>query len=130
MSPANQAVQSAHSLADAIFKFRKEALTWHRESNTLVLLDVADQGELFMTLTQLKDTDIKFCPFYEPDFGGELTAICLIPTEDTAESVKDFTKRFKLARLVPVAQQGERPALNWKGERASRSGDAEPLNWA
>ena len=70
---------------------------------------------------RLEESNIQFCPFYEPDIGNELTAICLMPSEEA----KELTKGMKLAKLkAPVAQQGERPVLNWKGESASLSGCA------
>lgn len=102
LTAAYQAVQSAHVLADAILKFPKDALEWHRVSNTLVMLSVQDEYNLLSVEDKLKEAGMKFVSFREPDIGDELTAIAIMPCEEA----KDFCKGFSLAlkNYAPVAQ--------------------------
>jgi hypothetical protein len=53
---------------------------------------------------QLTEKNMKFVSFHEPDIGGELTAVALIPCEEA----KQFCKQFKLAlkNYAPIAQSG------------------------
>lgn len=104
MSAAYQAVQSAHALADTILKYPREALEWHRVSNTLVFVSVPNELELIYIEDALKEKGMKFVSFREPDIGDELTAIALIPCEEASK----FCKNFKLAlkNYAPVAQPG------------------------
>ena len=48
---------------------------WHDESNNLVVLSVADEGELTLLASRHPDA----ITFTEPDLGGELTAIAFTP---------------------------------------------------
>ena len=73
---------------------------------------------------KLKEKNIKYVPFREPDLGHELTAIALMPSEEA----KQFCKHLKLAKLnyAPIAQLAERPTLNGKvvGSSPTRCADA------
>lgn len=58
---------------------------------------------------QLKEKDMKFVSFREPDIGHELTSIAILPSE----KAKKFCSRFKLAlQNVPVAQSGRAGGSN------------------
>lgn len=93
LSPAFQSVQSAHALTDAILKYPKDALEWHRKSNTLVMLSVKNEAALIEIEEDLKNMNVNFVSFREPDIGEELTAIAVLPSEEA----KKYCKRFKLA---------------------------------
>ena len=95
LSPSYQAVQSSHALTDLVFQNIKDMLTWHRNSNTIVLLSVPNERALLDVEDQLKDAGMRFASFREPDIQNELTAIALLPCEDA----KQFCKQFKLAKL-------------------------------
>jgi len=59
------------------------------------MLDVADELELYSVLCDLEESSIAHAYFREEDFGNELTAIAVMPSEEA----RVFTKRFKLAKL-------------------------------
>lgn len=89
-------------MADVILKFPKDALEWHRTSNTLVALSVQDEYALLDLEDKLKDSGMHYISFREPDIGDELTAIAIMPSEQA----KDFCKGLPLAlkNYAPVAQ--------------------------
>lgn len=74
-----QAVQSAHALAEfavccpGIFK------SWHETSNTLVMLTANDERHLFSYVEKCKMKGIAVIEFYEPDLNNALTAIAIEP---------------------------------------------------
>ena len=105
LSAAYQAVQAAHALADMILKFPKDALEWHRNSNTIVILSVSDELNLMYIEEQLTEKGIKHVSFREPDIGDELTAIALSPSEEA----KEFCKPNKLAlkNYAPVSKNSD-----------------------
>ena len=126
LSAAQQAVQSSHALADAILRFTKEALEWHRVSNTLVILSVKDELNLVYTEDSLKEKNMKFVPFREPDLNDELTAIAIMPCEEA----KEFTKNFSLAlkNYAPIAQSGraETSKVSDVGSNPTRCAKLDP----
>ena len=102
LSAAYQAVQVAHALADAILKYPKEALSWHRQSNTLVVLSVQNEFGLMALEDQLTEANMKFVSFKEPDIADELTAISIMPDEN----IKKICSNMKLAlkNYAPITQ--------------------------
>jgi peptidyl-tRNA hydrolase len=93
LSPAQQAVQSAHALTEFIFNHMSIAQDWYASSKTLVLLSVPDREGLERLYRKALDRGFKVAPFFEPDIGHELTAIALEPS----------TRNF--LRSVPLAMQ-------------------------
>ncbi|KKM13151.1 hypothetical protein LCGC14_1719050 [marine sediment metagenome] len=85
-------VQSAHAVADFIFKYPQVAKEWHETSNFLVILSVPTESALSKVSQKLTDANLLFSPFHEPDINNELTAIAIEPSD----KAKKFCSRFKL----------------------------------
>ena len=92
----------AHSLADVILKFPKDALQWHRLSNTLVILSVQNEFGLMALEDQLIEANMKFVSFCEPDLADELTSIAIMPDDN----IKKLCSNMKLAlkNYAPITQ--------------------------
>lgn len=93
LSPAQQAVQSAHAVADFIISNPEVSKFWHDTSNYLIILSVPTEFELQRTAQTLKAADLTFSPFHEPDIDNQLTAIAIEPSD----RARSFCSRFKLA---------------------------------
>jgi hypothetical protein len=79
LSPAQQAVQSAHALREWVDEHPKQDEDWHRISNTIALLAVEDEPRLQRLWEMAVDAGVKASGFLEPDLGGALTALALEP---------------------------------------------------
>lgn len=93
LSPAYQAVQSAHAVADFIFQHGDVANVWHNISNYIIILTVPHEADLYAVTQTLRGLNISFTKFTEPDIGNELTAIAIEPGDKS----RDFCKQFKTA---------------------------------
>lgn len=89
LSPAQQAVQACHALAEFMLEYKHNP-PWHNE--TLVLLKVRDKDVLGEWLIKLCDSEATISSFCEPDLNGELTAI--------AAHGQDLPKMLKKLSLV------------------------------
>ena len=83
LTPGQQSVQSCHAAIDFCFSYSKESLDWHKNSNYLISLSVADESKLFDLSAKLRLLGIEFVEFYEPDMNNELTAIAFLSNEKT-----------------------------------------------
>lgn len=61
----------------------------------MVMLSVKDEFSLLDLEDKLRENGFKFAAFREPDIGGELTSIAILPSD----GVKNFCKNLKLATL-------------------------------
>lgn len=94
LSPGQQLVQTAHSIADFAVEHPAEFNAWKHGSNYLCCLESGLDGILGL-IERLKKLDIKHTIFREPDIGNEITAIaveCLPQIMHTK-----LFKNFKLA---------------------------------
>jgi hypothetical protein len=71
LSPSQRAVQAGHAVAE--FLLRGPFSRW--SNGTLVYLGVKGLNQLENLKYKLKQLDIKFAEFREPDIGNETTAI-------------------------------------------------------
>lgn len=78
---AYQAVQAAHAAIDFQHGHSTEAKDWHKNSNYLIFLTVANEDELKQLILKAAERYIKITPFREPDIDNELTAIAFAPSE-------------------------------------------------
>ena len=91
LPPGVQACQAMHAALDFTFEHPEVASRWHRESNTIVLLTVSDELDLANLIADINCGDwrlrctrpdgglYRYTAFYEPDLGGELTAVAFEP---------------------------------------------------
>lgn len=81
LTPGYQTVQSAHALAEFIFKYPIIANDWHINSNFLATLAVKNESELIQLTQKLEQNNIKFVIFNEPDIDNQITAIAIEPSD-------------------------------------------------
>lgn len=93
IDPGYQIPMSIHSVVDYIFKYPEEAKSWHLNSDCLVVLNAADEDELFNLSVEADKLNIKQVEYYEPDYENQLMAIVLEPGNKT----KKFCRGLKLA---------------------------------
>lgn len=76
LSPAQQAVQAGHALAE--YLLRGPEHTW--DNGTLVYLGVSNEEKLKLWKYKLESREVPFVVFKEPDLNNEITALASIPT--------------------------------------------------
>lgn len=72
------ASQMIHAAREFRAQFPVLEECWHSSSNTVVLVTVEDRLGLSMIAARATDKDVCFASFYEPDLGGERTAIAFV----------------------------------------------------
>lgn len=83
LSKSQQAVQAGHALAEYLLKNKT---TW--DNGTLVYLSVPNKDVLKCLTLKLKQDNIYYTKFIEPDFGDELTAIASLGSNKYFEHLK------------------------------------------
>lgn len=81
LSIAYQAVQSGHAAIDFQHQHPVEAKEWHKQSNYLAFLTVADEAELIKLISKAIVLGVKHTVFREPDLDNQITAVAFEPTE-------------------------------------------------
>ena len=76
-----QAVQSGHAAIDFQHQHPVEAQEWHKQSNYLAFLTIADEAELIKLITKAILTGIKHTVFREPDLNNQITAVSFEASE-------------------------------------------------
>jgi hypothetical protein len=94
LEPGYKVVQSAHALADFAVKFDHEFKQWQLGSNYLCCLE-ASKDKIDKILYKLKDLNIKYEVFKEPDIGSQMTAVAI-----EAISREQHKKLFKNLQLT------------------------------
>lgn len=83
LPPGLQAAQALHAEREFAAEHPEIEARWHRESNTVVILAVPDEDELFDLLLSLEKSGVVVSEFREPDLdllhNLSLTAICVEP---------------------------------------------------
>lgn len=77
--PGAQLAQSLHAFREYVEHHPESERNWYKTSNTIAILDCADEEELTHLMHNADSRGIKFSPFYEPDRGDELTAVAFEP---------------------------------------------------
>ena len=101
LTSGQQAVQSSHAAIDFIIDNNDLANNWHKTSNYLINLSVADISELERLSAKLHEYEIIHTNFYEPDLDNELTAISFLSSEKT----------IKITGNLPLMLKERKPVL-------------------
>jgi hypothetical protein len=97
LPPGAQACQAAHAAIEFGFAFPEVTAAWRSVSSAIVLLAAADELALGRLHIDAAEAGLRTVAFYEPDFGGALTAVAIEPAGQRL-----------LARL-PLALPGSEP---------------------
>ncbi len=81
LSPSQQAVQAGHAVAE--FLLNGFNSTW--DNGTLIYLGVKNLLQLEKWMYKLKENNISYVSFYEPDIGNQPTALA---TDQGSELMK------------------------------------------
>lgn len=83
LNQMQKGVQSTHSVVEYIKMFGddKELWQWIDNDKTLILLDGGTYPEMEETMCMLKENNIQFSVFREPDLNGLITCISLLASE-------------------------------------------------
>ena len=93
LTPAYQAVQGGHALAEFCLQHSDIANSWHKNSNYLAYLSVKDENEMLFLIDKAQSRGITISIFREPDIDNQVTAIAIEPSEASR----------KLCRNLPCA---------------------------
>lgn len=74
-----QVPQSNHAAMEFAAQYPTEFSEWHKKSNSIIILNCQSERKLIEFSQKLRDKNIKFSEFREPDIGDELTAIAICP---------------------------------------------------
>lgn len=94
-----QAVQAGHSAIKFQHDFPEISKKWFNESSYLIYLSIENQCELLKLIQKLEKLQIKFSAFIEPDMGGEITSICIEPSEKTRRITSSMPLMLKKERV-------------------------------
>ena len=95
MSAGYRAVQSTHAAINFIFENPDRAGPWFKNSNYLVQLEVSNEQQLELLITNCLMRDLKHTVFREPDIGNQITAVAIEPSELTQKLVSRIPLLFK-----------------------------------
>lgn len=77
LSPGLQAAQACHALREFVQTHPELDAEWFARSKTLVLLQARDKPHLESLSCKATEIEVHQAQNFEPDLGGELTAIAL-----------------------------------------------------
>jgi len=84
------APQITHSAMEFANEFPEEQKDWHIKSNSIICLAVPNEKHLWELSEKLTKKGLKHSKFYEPDCGEELTAIAVVPTDNTRKALSNY----------------------------------------
>ena len=99
LTPGQQAVQASHAALDFTFSHPREAAEWHKHSNYLINLSVADEAHLESLSANLRLAGIKVTEFREPDLDDQLTAIAFLSDEKTKKFTSGLPLSLKIKKI-------------------------------
>lgn len=80
-----QIPQVAHAVAE-FAQMHEQYTQWHRDSNYIVVLSVKTEHALHEFIEKCKKKGVTYIPFIEPDIGHAITAVALVPSEQSRKA--------------------------------------------
>ncbi len=90
LSPGSQIAQSVHAKDLFSHAFPEIEKNWFNNSNTIVILGVENEDELFRMAGKIEKGRLKSCMFFESDIN-EYTAIAVEPSDSAEEILADLS---------------------------------------
>lgn len=115
-----QVPQTNHAAMEFAAQYPAEFLDWHKKSNSIIVLNCQNERKLVEFSQKLREKDIKFAEFREPDIGDELTAIAILPGPEVKRlcsglplsgkrvnegAQERLTRKFETIEAMQVCQQ-------------------------
>lgn len=95
MTPAYQAVQGGHALAEFCLEHTDIANSWHKNSNYLAYLSVKDESDLLFLIEKAHSRGISISIFREPDIDNQVTAIAIEPSGEARRLCRNLPCALK-----------------------------------
>ena len=89
-----------HAVADFIFQHKEKANVWHNVSNSIIILSVPSEQDLYAVSNALRGLKLSFTKFIEPDLGDQLTAIAIEPCIEATLFCKKFRTALRPGSIV------------------------------
>ncbi len=102
LTPAYQAVQGGHALAEFCLQHSDIANSWHKNSNYLAYLSVKDETELLFLIEKAQSRGIAISVFREPDIDNQITAIAVEPSAEAKRLCKNLPCALKEHDVIGI----------------------------
>jgi len=79
-----------HAAMEFANEYKEEHKFWHATSNSLVVLTVSDEKQLWELTEKLSRMGLRASLFKEPDIGHELTAVAVVPCLGAKKPLSSF----------------------------------------
>lgn len=79
LAPGAMLAQACHGMRAFAAAHPEIDAAWYRDSNNLVVLEVANEAELVKLCDRAAAAGVEHASFREPDYGDAMTAITLAP---------------------------------------------------
>lgn len=114
LTPIQKGVQTTHGVVEYAnnYSCTPEYRQWAEHDKTLIMLDGGTAPRLNNIIEILKDYNIRFSTFQEPDLNNLTTSICFLADEEVWSEVYDsvyetehdyddeFNKIYKLRKII------------------------------
>lgn len=102
LSPAYQAVQGGHALAEFCLQHIDIANSWHKNSNYLAFLSVKDESELLFLIEKAQSRGIAISIFREPDIDNQVTSIAIEPSAESKRLCRNLPCALKECDAIGI----------------------------
>ena len=92
LSWPQKAVQSGHAILEY---FRQNPYSKELLHPSIIILAIKNENGLYKVLDKLKENNINFTEFREPDIGNQLTSICCEPVNNKGRT---FFRKYQLLK--------------------------------
>lgn len=90
LTPGLKLAQACHAAAQICLDKLDNASAWQKQSNNLVVLEVADEQALKMWAFVLKFVSLPVSSFHEPDLDDQLTSVASFVPEDLCRILREL----------------------------------------
>lgn len=112
LKPGPQASQMLHAARQFAHEYPETEQEWFEKSNTIVLLSVADERELYLLQDKACHLGIKFSDFTEPFYKNKVTAIAFEPGEKSSALLRGLPLAYReLLTTSPCSSPAEQVPL-------------------
>lgn len=101
LRPGQKLAQACHAMRQWTAEHPEEDRRWFEESNTLVLLEAANESDLTALVGRARDAGVSCVEFREPDMEDRLTAIAIGPLGSVFVAQLPLALRDRKGGLAP-----------------------------
>lgn len=101
LRPGQKLAQACHAMRQWTAEHPEEDRRWFEESNTLVLLEAANESALTALVGRARDAGVSCAEFREPDMEDRLTALAVGPPGSVFVAQLPLALRDRKGGLAP-----------------------------